>query len=195
LSRNNAYRTRTGRDTKVHDFKRLSTVGRAMFTTSSFMGMANGKFEEDGNVNQIASAIKAELKQMLDYKVWIPVSRDYLPQSVKIIPSNMFTIEKYGPNGEYIKHKSRLVAGGHKEWIPSTYDTSSPTVQLETIYLALNIATTEKFGFDTMDVGGAFLEAKLIEMMYTLSLDERMLKFYLKSMIHTRSLLTRTEKS
>ena len=52
LSRNNAYRTRTGRDTKVHDFKRLSTVGRAMFTTSSFMGMANGKFEEDGNVNQ-----------------------------------------------------------------------------------------------------------------------------------------------
>ena len=128
---------------------------------ATFVGVVDGNQRGKENEQRIAEAIKHELKQMLDYNVWTPIKRDKIPRDVKIIPSKMFTIEKYGPDGKYLKHKSRLVAGGHREWIPINLDTSSPTVRLETIYVALNLSAHYGFGIDTMDVGGAFLEADL----------------------------------
>jgi len=62
-------------------------------------------------------AIRGELKQMIDKKVWHPVKIRTLTleQRKSIIRSSMFLKEKYNSMGEFEKIKARLVANGNMQ--------------------------------------------------------------------------------
>ena len=62
-------------------------------------------------------AIKAELQQMIDRGVWLPIKPEELSKQKfkKIIRSSMFLKEKYNASGSFEKLKARLVAGGNMQ--------------------------------------------------------------------------------
>jgi hypothetical protein len=108
--------------------------------------------------------IDAELKeitQLLEYDVFDPVHIHALTANERrtIIPSKLFTVEKYSPTGAFIKFKSRWVVGGHKEVYMQ--DTSSPTIRTETMNLVLNVVVSKSMKICTADVTAAFLEAPI----------------------------------
>ena len=71
-----------------------------------------------------------ELKQMLDKKVWVPVSGAVLIASQRsaIIRLSIFLKRKNHPDGSFHKLKARLVAGGDQQDKGLYDDLSSPTV-------------------------------------------------------------------
>jgi len=138
----------------IKDYKKLTKYG-------NMINLANAQHNIDHIDDKISSSIRAELKQMLDYKVWKPINVEDCARDIKIIPTKMFTVEKFDANGIYIKHKSRLVAGGHLEYMPFGLDTSSPTIRTESLMIILNIVAINNLQLTTIDVGGAFLEAFL----------------------------------
>ena len=84
-----------------------------------------------------------------------------LKQMKKIIRSSLFLKMKYDSSGVFDKLKARLVAGGHMQ-DRSLYDvteTTSPTVNLTSVYMVAAIAGIERRSVATMDVGGAYLTA------------------------------------
>lgn len=86
-----------------------------------------------------------------------------LKQLKKIIRSSLFLKMKYDSSGKFDKLKARLVAGGHMQ-DRSLYDateTSSPTVNLSSVYMVAGIAAIEGRSVVTMDVGGAYLNADM----------------------------------
>ena len=106
-------------------------------------------------------AIEKELKQMIDLKVWETVAPEQVEamDKTKLIPSKLFTTNKFGPDGLYIKTKARLVAGGHRQHIVEGDDVFSPTVRHETVLVNLNRAAYLDLEIDCLDVTGAFLLA------------------------------------
>ena len=151
------YQTRSGRATKSVDYSHLNSKGTGM-APANFVGIVLDN-SQDGDDPRVQASIKAELKQMIDYNVWSPVQSKH--SGAQLIPSKIFTVEKLDAQGKYIKHKSRLVAGGHREYVPLGTDTSSPTVRTESLFLCVSIAVTLNLDIWTVDVGGAFLEAAL----------------------------------
>ena len=98
-------------------------------------------------------------------------------QRKRIIRSMMFLKEKYLPNGDFDKLKSRLVAGGHMQ-DRSEYtakDTSSPTISLSSVYMLAAISAREERIVATADVGMAFLKADLHREVI-MSLDPKLAK-------------------
>jgi hypothetical protein len=86
---------------------------------------------------QLASdAIKKELQQMLEKKVFHPVK--HCP--IKPIPSKMFFKKKLDSKGALVKWKARLVAGGHLQSPDDTVIRSSPTIHHNSFMLASLIA-------------------------------------------------------
>jgi hypothetical protein len=106
-------------------------------------------------------AATAELKQLIDRKVWTPVKS--APKGSKILYSSMFLKEKYDAAGKFDKYKARLVAGGDGV-NPDEYnrgETSSPTVFLDSLTLILSIAAHGDMRLATVDFPGAYLNASL----------------------------------
>ena len=86
-----------------------------------------------------------------------------LKQLKKVIRSSLFLKMKYDSSGKFDKLKARLVAGGHMQ-DRSLYDateTSSPTVNLSSVYMIAAIAGIEGRSIATMYVGGAYLNADM----------------------------------
>jgi hypothetical protein len=110
-------------------------------------------------------AIDKELAQMHDKKVWHPVHVSSLSSAERksIIPSSMFLKEKFLPDGEFDKLKSRIVAGGHRQ-DRSVHgdDTSSPTVSTTALFALAALGAAENKAVATVDVPGAFLEASML---------------------------------
>ena len=107
--------------------------------------------------------ITKELKQMMDKKVWTPVQITSLTSTEKgaIIRSQMFLKEKYLPTGEFEKLKARLVAGGNQQDRDLYDDLSSPTVSTSVVMTVFAIAAHENRKATVVDIGGAFLNAKM----------------------------------
>ena len=103
------------------------------------------------------------MKQMVDEEVFESVDIRSLSEKDfrEIIPSHMFTIRKESSSGEFIKWKSRLVAGGHKEMIEPGMDNSSPTAAKEAMFAAIGLASYRRMKIQTIDVKGAYLKAVL----------------------------------
>jgi hypothetical protein len=107
-------------------------------------------------------AVKAELSQMLSKNVFEMV----LPADVKnnhVIHSHMFLKEKRDQNGNLLKVKARLVAGGN-EMDKSVYTEekrTSPTVHTESIFMLLAWAAQNGMTVASIDIEGAFLESNL----------------------------------
>lgn len=112
------------------------------------------------------TAIEGEMKQLVnDKEVFECVDANQLTvaQRKSVIPGFMFMKEKYKPNGDFDKLKARLVAGGHMQ-DPLTYgDISSPTVGLSAVMIVAAIAKREKRSVVTVDITGAYLNAKMPE--------------------------------
>jgi hypothetical protein len=73
----------------------------------------------------------------------------------------MFLKWKYAPNGEFLKIKARLVAGGHRQHADTYTDTASPTINPITVMTILNIIAVEDMECKIFDIKGAFLAAPI----------------------------------
>jgi hypothetical protein len=96
-------------------------------------------------------------------RVWNPIKVNRLsPRQFKqIIRSQTFLKEKFDSEGNFIKLKARLVAGGHMQDRSLFDDISSPTVSTSAAFMVGAIAAHENRHVVTMDIGGAFLNAVL----------------------------------
>ena len=144
-----------------HDYKLLSKYGHRTYVSMI-----------ENDQTKIKDSIKEEIKQMIKYNVWDPV----YSTTEAVIPSKIFTVIKYNPDGSYSKHKSRLVAGGHREFLPYGVDVSSPTVRTESLMIALNVASIKDMDIATLDIGAAFLEAKLSRQNVYVSLQQQVVE-------------------
>ena len=69
--------------------------------------------------------------------------------------------EKFTPEGEFLKLKSRLVAGGDQQDRALYEDVSSPTASITMIFVVLTISAAENRHVVTMDIAGAYLNASM----------------------------------
>lgn len=123
---------------------------------------------------QVAEAsVQAELSQMIAKEVWEPVSYRQVPRESVVIPSFVFLKEKYDASGNFLKVKSRLVAGGHMQTMIAGEDKSSPTASLTAIMMIAAIAAQESRQVLTVDIGGAYLNAPMKNTSTYMMLDKR----------------------
>lgn len=109
------------------------------------------------------TVIFAELQQMLDKQVWHGVHTKNLTHAQRkaIIRSSMFLKDKYFASGVFEKFKARLVAGGDQQDKLLYEDLSSPTAATTSVFCIAAIAAAERRGVISIDIGGAFLNAKI----------------------------------
>jgi hypothetical protein len=109
------------------------------------------------------ASIYSEVNNMHRLNVFTPVNINSLShvQLRSVIPSSIFCKKKYDPNGHFIKLKTRLVAGGHRQNRSILEDWSSPTVATTSIFATAIIAAREKRCVATMDIGAAYLNADM----------------------------------
>jgi hypothetical protein len=95
------------------------------------------------DADEVESSILTEFANMEKFHVWDYVKDSDVPVRHKklIIPSKMFLKKKYDASGMYLKLKSRLVAGGHRQHEATFSATSSPTVDISSVFLSLGIST------------------------------------------------------
>ena len=112
-------------------------------------------------------SIEKELQQFIDKAVWHPVSFKGLSKQQRkaIIRAKMFVTEKFFPNGDFDKIKSRLVARGDMQdrSLYAEDDTSAPTADLSSVLSIAAIAACESRYVATCDIGGAFLNADMFK--------------------------------
>ena len=115
--------------------------------------------------SRAVDSMTKELVGIHKAKCWTPIKQQLLSlhQKKKVIRSFMFLKEKFDSGGAFEKLKARLVAGGNMQdrHEYSKADTSSPTACLSSLYLVAGIAARERRSVATVDVGQAFLKAKL----------------------------------
>ena len=132
------------------------------------------------NPDAIQSIIN-EFNQMKKLKVYEPVHIGaQLEHKCDIIPAKMITKQKLDPNGNVIKWKSRLVAGGHRQTENSYLDTSSPTMDISTLYILCNVALQKNMNIITADVVGAYLNAPMDQHIY-MNVNKRLSEYLIKS--------------
>lgn len=84
-----------------------------------------------------------------------------------------FLKEKHDSDGNLVKLKARLVAGGHmQDRNLYTGETSSPTASIHSVFTILSIGVTEGRKFLSFDVFMAYLHAKMDEDVF-MTLDEQ----------------------
>lgn len=133
-------------------------------------------------------AMIKEVKQIMNMNVWNGINYNDLNdnQKRKCIPSRGFSINKRGTDGQLIKVKGRLVAGGHRQVFDPT-KVSSPTCNFDSVMIFLNICILNDWEIVVIDVAGAYLHAKLEDETYmwldepttkaTISIDKSYEKF------------------
>ena len=124
-------------------------------------------------------SIYSELKQMEDMEVWEVQNPKHLTKSrmKSAIRSSMFLREKFTPDGKFEKLKSRLVAGGHMQDRTIYEDISSPTVSTSSAFMIAAIAASESREVATVDIKGAYLNAKMKGHEILMKLDPTLSKF------------------
>jgi hypothetical protein len=116
------------------------------------------------NAIQWKEALDAEIKQLQDRKTWELIPH---PKDKPVIPSQVILQEKPGPNGEVIKQKVRVVAGGHKQQKGINYnETFVAVAKIASIRAVLSLATQWDWEVDQVDVVGAYLNCILKEEVY-----------------------------
>ena len=94
-------------------------------------------------------------------------------QEKKIIRMSVFLKEKLDSKGNFLKLKARLVAGGHLQLkdLFAPNEISSPTVSIESVFMLIALAVTQKRHFITFDVAQVYLSADMPDEVY-LTLDK-----------------------
>jgi len=157
-----------GKTTKFDDFLSGATFdGFGMALTNLKVKVALERF---GKVAY--GAIKDELEQLfIKKKALAPtLLRDFTRTSLyfPILRSHMFLREKYNAIGVFEKIKARLVADGSTQDGDDFHDEdiSSPTACLESIFNMLKLVAVEKRHLLILDIGGAYLNAKIDKPVY-----------------------------
>jgi hypothetical protein len=121
-----------------------------------------------------------ELRSMMEMDALEPVDASTLTREeyAKVLPSHLFLKEKHDANGAFVKLKSRLVGGGHRQDRSDYENLSSPTVRTQSVFLALNEAAMEKRAVSTIDIKGAYLNAKLKSVNVYIRLTKDLAKIY-----------------
>jgi hypothetical protein len=109
---------------------------------------------------EATEAIKKEIKQLLQYKVFTGI-KSLGRRSRKPLRCKMFLRDKYFSGGAFEKFKARLVAGGHMQDKSLYDDLSSPTAATSSVFAVAAIAAAEGRQIMTIDVPGAYLHADL----------------------------------
>jgi hypothetical protein len=104
-------------------------------------------------------AITKELQQLLSRGVWTPIAANESPKASPL-PSKIFLKEKFDADGNRIKTKARLVAGGHRQE-RGVEDYSSPTVTTEALMTVLAISAAKGHSLASIDVEAAYLEVNI----------------------------------
>ena len=106
--------------------------------------------------------ILAELKQMVDKRVWHVVDARRLSQFQRrqIIRSSILK-DKYLASSAFERFKARLVAGGDQQDRELYENLSSPTAATTSVFMVATIAAAENRVVETIDIGGAFLNADM----------------------------------
>ncbi len=132
------------------------------------------------------SSINCELQAMENKKVFHPLNFHQLSyqQRKSAIRSFIFLKEKFKPNGDFDKLKSRLTASGNQQdrvHIENTFGSvSSPTISMSSLMTILAISKSEKRHMATMDIGCAFLNADMSDENVIIILDKVTTQEYLK---------------
>jgi hypothetical protein len=103
---------------------------------------------------------------MHDKTVWHGMHLRNLTKAQKraIIRSSMFLKDKYLESGAFGKFKARLVAGGDQHDRTMMYeDLSAPTAATANVFAMAALAARERRTVATVDIGGAYLNASMVE--------------------------------
>lgn len=104
-------------------------------------------------------AVKKELQQMTDQKVW---KWAYLPKGRKLVDTKHVFKIKANNDGFVDRFKDRLVARGFRAIFGiDYYQTHASVVRKETVRLMTALAARLDLHFTAIDISGAFLEATL----------------------------------
>ncbi len=109
--------------------------------------------------------IRAKLQQMHDKSVWHGVHLRNLSKAQKraIIRSSMFLKDKYFASGAFEKFKACLVAGGDQQDRTMYEDLAAPTAATANVFAMAALAAREKRVVRTVDIGGAYMNASMVE--------------------------------
>lgn len=151
---NNSHVMQTRKKTRSNIYAKLAV----------FLIEEKTKLDNERNENNKLAADYLELKQLLEFmtfKFLHTLGEREKSIHEGIIPSRMIRTIKYY-KGKYLKHKSRLTAGGHKtnheNYTLSA--TSAPTVSHETLMIQLTLAVKNKMNIASIDFQAAYLNAE-----------------------------------
>jgi hypothetical protein len=108
-------------------------------------------------------AKKEELKSHEEKGTWRVVT---LPKGVKPVTSRWVNTDKYGPDGQLIKHKSRLVARGFQQEEGIDEETFASVVKPASTRILLALAAILSWPIHQGDVKTAFLNSNLDKPVY-----------------------------
>ena len=100
-------------------------------------------------------------------RIIITIEIDEIPNitnNLNIIKTHLISNKKYDTEGNFLKWKSRLVAGGDQQIFEG--DTKSPTIGFSSLLLALNYSINNNMEMSTIDIRGAYLNAQLDDDVY-----------------------------
>ena len=148
-------------DVKYHD----------MVASISSHNVDNLNIQQASNIygdNIVKESVLKEIENMSKNKVWEFVQSDQISEEIvkKAIPSKLFLKMKFKSDGTPDKLKSRLVAGGHKQWNLDSIETYAPTAATESILSVLAIGKPLKLRFFVTDIPCAYLHASLRDPVY-----------------------------
>ena len=117
----------------------------------------------DKYADEAVKSIYHELRSLLGYDVWEPIQANTDIKDIKeyLVPSKLFLKDKFKPNGEFDKLKSRLVAGGHMQDRTLYPDKSSPTPSINSIFIIAALAAQQENEVATLDIGNAYVNARI----------------------------------
>ena len=112
------------------------------------------------------AAILKEFRSLfIDKKVLKPVKRSSLTseQKKKLLRSHMFLKEKHDGKGEFEKLKGRLVGDGSTQDRAPYEHLESPTANIESVFMVLELASRKKMRASKIDFTAAYLNASIEE--------------------------------
>ena len=151
----------------------------AIFTITNALDQFTGRIRPTAQVFRIVQSPKqavrergaVALKAVFDEVFQLGVTMDIFEpkhlrdltndEKSRILPSFSFVEQKFdATTSEYVKDKSRLVGGGHRQLKSEFIDNWSPTVNTSALFIGAGIAAKEHRHVASLDVPGAYLRAK-----------------------------------
>ena len=121
--------------------------------------------ESDGSIpKQAEQAMEKEIRNVISYDVWDPVHKDQ--KITKAIRSLMIAVEKFTADGIFDKWKGRIAAMGNMLKRKVSTESTSPTMDMASLFLLINIANHYGCNMESFDIPSAYLNCNLNELIH-----------------------------